>query len=79
MRNSDGRDLIFASAGVLWGSVQVYRGFQAWKQEQRTRTSRDCAISTLPMSRIEFPTTIVTGALFALGCSGYLVWSVFIG
>jgi hypothetical protein len=78
MRNTDTRDLIFAGAGILWGSVQIYRGCQLWRQEQqRSRMSRDCAVGTLPMGRVEFPSMIVTGALFVVGCTGYVLWSVF--
>jgi hypothetical protein len=78
MKINGERDFIFAGAGILWGAVQVYRGCQLWRQEQqRLRASRDCAVDTLPMSRVEFPSMIVMGALFMVGCTGYVLLSVF--
>ncbi len=67
---------MFAIGGILWGGVQIFRGWQSWnEQQQRSRGCRSCAIETLPVGRFAFPSTIFIGALVAAGCSGYLFWT----
>jgi len=34
MGPSEARDLVFAGAGILWGTVTVFRGMQVWRKEK---------------------------------------------
>ena len=34
MGPSESRDLVFAGAGILWGTVTVFRGMQVWRREK---------------------------------------------
>lgn len=49
---------MFASAGILWGAVTVYRGMKTWK------------LSTLKSSSSFY---IGFGLVLAAGCISYLV------
>jgi len=68
--------MMFASAGILWGVVTVFKGLQLWRHEhKRMRGSASCAVGAFPLNRFEFPALIVAGAAVAIGCLGYLVFS----
>jgi hypothetical protein len=34
MGPGEARDLMFAGAGILWGSVTFFRGMQIWRKKQ---------------------------------------------
>ena len=34
MGPGEARDLLFAGAGILWGTVTIYRGMKEWRQER---------------------------------------------
>ncbi len=36
MGPGEARDLMFAGAGILWGTVTVFRGMQIWRKERVT-------------------------------------------
>jgi uncharacterized membrane protein YsdA (DUF1294 family) len=55
---SETRDLIFASAGILWGLVTVFRGIQEWTHKK---------------NKAPFPAIIAIAAVMAVSCIGYLV------
>lgn len=58
MGPTETRDLMFASAGILWGAVTVYRGMQTWKR-------------SLPKSSSSL--FILFGIALAASCLSYLV------
>lgn len=37
MAPTEARDMVFAGAGILWGVVTVFRGFQEWREENRRK------------------------------------------
>jgi hypothetical protein len=77
MGSSDGRDLIFAAAGVLWGAVTVFRGVQSRRQAQRRlRSQGSCAIGAWPLDHYENAALLLIGGALALGCVAYLVCSL---
>lgn len=67
---TDGQDMIFAIAGVVWGAVTVYRGLQNWRGGSRY------PVHALPIGRLESPGTVLTGLAVSLGCLGYLLYSI---
>jgi hypothetical protein len=34
MGPTEARDLMFAGAGILWGTVTVFRGMKIWRREK---------------------------------------------
>jgi hypothetical protein len=50
---------MFAGAGILWGTITVFRGLELWRRER---------------GRVQFPRVVLVGAALALGCTGYLLW-----
>ena len=34
MGPSEARDLMFAGAGILWGTVTVFRGVKVWRRQK---------------------------------------------
>ena len=34
MGPTEARDLMFAGAGILWGTVAVFRGMKIWRKER---------------------------------------------
>ncbi len=49
---------MFASAGILWGAVTVYRGMLTWKKVK---------------SKGSVPVFIILGAALVVCCAGYLI------
>ena len=54
----ESRDLLFASAGTLWGVVTAFRSIQEWKIQK---------------SRSAYPAMVAAAAAIAITCLGYLV------
>ena len=65
---------MFAGAGLLWGAVTVYRGLQDWRHDLKRASASACAVGVFPLAK--WPSIIIPGALLALGCTAYLVWSL---
>ena len=77
MKAADGRDMMFAGAGLIWGLVTVFRAIQGWRgNDRRAAAGPAYAVGALPLTRIEYPATILAGVALAVGCLAYLVWSL---
>jgi hypothetical protein len=77
MNAPNGRDIVFALAGILWGSVTVFRGVTAWRSEhRRLRKRSSCHVGALPLHALEFPSAILGGAGILFGCAWYLIWTL---
>jgi hypothetical protein len=61
----DGKEIVFAGAGILWGATTFFRGLHIW----RTATPH-----VQNKSSVSF--TLATGVALMISCSAYLAWSI---
>ncbi|HVO32371.1 MAG TPA: hypothetical protein VMU17_00555 [Elusimicrobiota bacterium] len=77
MGRANGRDVIFAFAGLLWGAVTLYTGVQRWRDEQkRVRVSSSHGMRSVSVEKMESPSMILAGVGLSAGCLGYLIWTL---
>ena len=74
---SDGREIVFAGAGILWGVTTFFRGFRVWRDEHKSVARKPNGTNTASLEKFVLPSSLITGFVLVLGCSAYLVWSVF--
>jgi hypothetical protein len=58
----DGREIVFAGAGILWGATTVVRGLQSWFEKPKHAAPQRSAV--------------VTGVVLVIACTAYLAWSL---
>jgi hypothetical protein len=64
MMTPDGREIVFAGAGILWGATTLFRGFRLWRTEHKLS------------AKSPVPSSLIAGAVLVLGCTTYLTWSL---
>jgi hypothetical protein len=57
---SDGREIVFAGAGMLWGATTFYRELHLWRAAPKKGPASG----------------LIAGFLLILGCGAYLAWSI---
>ncbi len=68
MMAPEGREIVFAGVGVLWGATTLFRGLRLWKADQSLQNH------SIPKSSLTG--SLLTGFVLTLGCSVYLVLSL---
>jgi hypothetical protein len=57
---SDGREIVFAGAGILWGATTFFRGLHFTKGQKNSADRLSLAI----------------GFILVIACTSYLTWSL---
>jgi hypothetical protein len=78
MITPDGREIVFAGAGILWGATTFFRGLRIWLDGQKSPTDPSCSAGTSFSGKLTLPSSLVTGFVLILGCTAYLAWSLLV-
>jgi len=55
----DGREIVFAGAGILWGATTFFHGLRVWRIEHKVKADP----------------ALIGGFVLTIACSAYLIWS----
>ena len=72
---SDGREIVFAGAGILWGASTCYRGLRVWRAESKLATHPASQVRSISNIRGAIPTSFIAGFVLTVACTAYLAWS----
>jgi hypothetical protein len=72
---SDGREIVFAGAGILWGASTCYRGLRVWRAGNKLATDPSYQVHSVSNTRGALPTSLIAGFVLTLACTAYLAWS----
>ena len=73
---SDGREIVFAGAGILWGATTFFRGFRVWREGSKQAPARSCAVHSKSIPKSPVPSSLVAGFVLTFGCTAYLAWTL---
>ncbi len=71
---ADGRVIVYAGAGVLYGLVTFVHGLRVWRQTHPAHAQASAAQRLRQLAQSDIPLSLTTGAGVALACSVYLIW-----
>jgi hypothetical protein len=66
----DGREIVFAGAGILWGATTFFRGLRVW------RADKPAPVSVGALVKSPVAPTLIVGFVLTLACSAYLAYSL---
>jgi hypothetical protein len=70
----DGHDVLYASAGILWGIMTFARSLKLYQERNKTQSSATRAMRPLLLEKSPVRTSLTLSATLALFCIGYLFW-----
>jgi hypothetical protein len=71
---ADGRVIMYAGAGILYGLVTLGHGLRLWRQMHPAHAHTSKVQRLRLLAKSEIPLSMTTGAGVALACTVYLIW-----
>ena len=73
---TDGKEIVFAGAGIVWGATTFVRGLIVWRAGHKLTAPSSYSLHSSTVAKGSFPTSVIAGFALTLACIAYLSLSL---